>query len=159
LEVVIAGRPSPKEFPGFAEMVAKEPFVTFLGPYRFEQLPALYGGVHFSWAIDYFEQGLNSSWLLPNRIYESSLFGAVPIGSEGVETAKWLADKQIGLTLSGEPEAALSHIVSTMTDQRYRQLFDALQRIPATELVETNESCRQLIETLENIKFNARARC
>jgi hypothetical protein len=159
LQVVIAGRPSPKEFPNFADMVAKAPFVTFSGPYRLEQLPALYGGVHFSWAVDYFEQGLNSSWLLPNRIYESSFFGAVPIASEGVETANWLAEKQIGLTLAGEPEAALNHLVSTMAGWRYRQLFDALQRIPATELVETTESCHELIVTLENIKAHARARC
>jgi succinoglycan biosynthesis protein ExoL len=159
LQVIIAGRPSPKEFPEFADRVTEAPFVTFLGPYRFEQLPALYGGVHFSWAVDYFEQGLNSSWLLPNRIYESSLFGAVPIALEGVETAKWLADKQVGLTIAGEPEAALGRIASTMTDQRYRQLFDALQTIPMTELVETTESCRQLIESLENTKNHARARC
>lgn len=159
LQVVIAGRPSPKEFPNFAELVGKAPFVTFLGPYRLEQLPALYGSVHFSWAVDYFEQGLNSSWLLPNRVYESSFFGAVPIASEGVETANWLAEKQIGLDLAGEPEAALNHLISMMTRCRYEQLFDALQRIPAAELVETTESCRELIVTLENIKAHARARC
>jgi hypothetical protein len=158
LQVVIAGRPSPKEFPDFAEMVAKASFVTFLGPYRFEQLATLYGDVHFSWAIDYFEKGLNSSWLLPNRIYESPFFGAVPIALEGVETASWLADKQIGLTLTGAPEAALSRIVSTMTDQRYRELFGALQKIPTTDLVETTESCRQLIELLETIRLPPRAR-
>jgi succinoglycan biosynthesis protein ExoL len=159
LQVVIAGRPSPKEFANFDDLVAKAPFVTFLGPYRLEQLPTLYGSVHFSWAVDYFEQGLNSSWLLPNRIYESSFFGAVPIASEGVETANWLAEKQIGLTLAGEPEAALNHLVSTMADWRYRQLFDALQRIPATDLVETTESCHQLIESLKNIKAHAHAGC
>ena len=159
LQVVIAGRPSPREFPNFADMVTKAPFVTFLGPYRLEQLPALYGSVHFSWAIDYFEQGLNSSWLLPNRIYESSFFGAVPIASEGVETANWLAEKQIGLNLAGKPEAALNHLVSTMAGRRYRQLFDALQRVPAAELVETTASCHELIETLENIKAHPRARC
>jgi hypothetical protein len=158
LEVVIAGRPSPKEFPDFAEMVAKVPSVTFLGSYRFEHLSSLYGGMHFSWAVDYFEQGLNSSWLLPNRIYESSFFGAIPIASEGVETANWLADKKIGLTLTGEPELALSKMVSTMTESRYRELFDALQRIPSTELIETPESCRQLIELLETITLHARTR-
>jgi succinoglycan biosynthesis protein ExoL len=158
LQIVIAGRPSTKEFPKFDEMVAMAPYVTFLGPYRFEQLPALYGGVHFSWAVDYFEQGLNSSWLLPNRIYESSFFGAVPIASEGVETAEWLVNKKVGLTLAGEPKAALKEIVSKMTEGRYSLLHHALQRIPAGELIETSESCRRLVESLENIKINAYAR-
>jgi succinoglycan biosynthesis protein ExoL len=158
LQVIIAGRPSPREFFDFAEMAAKAQSVTFLGPYRLEQLSALYGGVHFSWAVDYFEQGLNSSWLLPNRIYESSFFGAVPIALEGVETANWLADKQVGMTLAGDPDAALTRIVSTMTGSRYRELFDALQKIPATELIETATSCRQLIELLEAISLNPRTR-
>ena len=158
LQVIIAGRPSPKEFPDFGRLVADVPHVTFIGPYRFDELPALYGSVHFSWAVDYFEQGLNSSWLLPNRIYESSFFGAVPIASDGVETARWLADKKIGVALTGQPEAALSDIISAMTDQRYQQLFDALQSVPTTELAETTESCRQLIGALENIRGSSSLR-
>jgi hypothetical protein len=156
LEVIIAGRPSPKEFPDFANLVANMPHVTFTGSYRFDELPTLYGGVHFSWAVDYFEQGLNSSWLLPNRIYESSFFGAVPIASEGVETARWLTDKQIGITLAGQPEKALRDIIDAMTDQRYQQLFDALQSVPTLDLAETSDSCRQLIESFETIKIPAR---
>jgi succinoglycan biosynthesis protein ExoL len=158
LQVVIAGRPSPKEFPDFRNLVAKVPHVKFLGPYGFDELPALYSQVHFSWAVDYFEQGLNSAWLLPNRIYESVFFGAVPIASEGVETARWLAEKKIGVTLAGEPELALCNIVRSMTDQRYRQLFDALQNIPIVQLADTTESCRQLVESLQNIKNPERYR-
>jgi hypothetical protein len=104
LQIRIAGRASPKEFPDFEKLVARSPHVTFIGSYRFEELPDLYGDVHFSWAIDFFEQGLNSSWLLPNRIYESSLFGAIPIAEEGVETARWLTEKGIGVILSGGSE-------------------------------------------------------
>lgn len=153
LEVVIAGRPSPKEFVDFERLVAGAPHVRFMGAYRVDELPALYGDVHFSWAVDFFEEGMNSSWLLPNRIYESCFFGAVPIAVEGVETARWLAKKQIGVTLAGKPETALCDFLNTMTDRRYEQLFDALQNVPTTELAETTESCRQLIESLEKLKI------
>jgi hypothetical protein len=151
LQVRIAGRPSPKEFPDFDSLLAAAPHVGFTGSYRFDELPALYGDVHFSWAVDYFERGLNSSWLLPNRIYESSFFGAVPIAVEGVETTRWLAEKKIGVTLVGQPETSLCDLVMTMNDRRYRELFDALQRIPTSELAETPESCRQLIEAFEKL--------
>jgi succinoglycan biosynthesis protein ExoL len=147
LEVTIAGRPSAKEFPDFQRLVAGAPHVKFVGSYRFDELPALYGDVHFSWAVDYFEQGLNSSWLLPNRIYESAYFGAVPIGIEGVETARWLSEKQIGVILTGQPETALWNVLGTMTDRRYQQLCDALQAVPPIELAETAESCCQLVES------------
>jgi succinoglycan biosynthesis protein ExoL len=147
LEVTIAGRPSAKEFPDFERIVAGAPHVKFVGSYRFDELPALYGDVHFSWAVDYFEQGLNSSWLLPNRIYESAYFGAVPIGIEGVETARWLSEKQIGVILTGQPETALWDVLGRMTDRRYQLLCDALQVVPPIELTETAESCCQLIES------------
>lgn len=156
VEVVIAGRPSPNEFSDFVGLVARSPHVTFTGPYRFDDLPALYNGVHFCWAVDYFEKGLNSSWLLPNRIYESAFFGAVPIAAEGVETARWLADKHIGLALNGDPEAALSAIVTSMTGEYYRRLSDALKRIPTTELADTASSCRALIEDLAKLNTSSR---
>jgi succinoglycan biosynthesis protein ExoL len=158
LEVVIAGRPSPNEFPDFEGLVARSPHVTFTGPYRFDELPALYDSVHFCWAVDYFEKGLNSSWLLPNRIYESAFFGAVPIAAEGVETARWLADKQIGLALNGDPEAALRAIVTSMTGEYYQELSDALKRIPAAELADTTGSCRQLVEDLAKLTTSSRQR-
>jgi succinoglycan biosynthesis protein ExoL len=153
LEVVIAGRPSPKEFSDFERLVAAAPHVSFKGPYHFDELPVLYRDVHFSWAVDFFEQGLNSAWLLPNRIYESCFFGAIPIALEAVETARWLAKKQVGIALSGQTEGALRNVLKTMTDQRYRQLFDAVQSLPATELAETPDSCRQLVESLEKLKI------
>jgi succinoglycan biosynthesis protein ExoL len=155
LQVVIAGRPSAKEFPDFEGLVARSPHVTFTGSYRFDELPALYNSVDFCWAVDYFEKGLNSSWLLPNRIYESAFFGAVPIAVEGVETARWLAEKHIGLTLNGEPEAALRTVITAMTDEYYQELSDALKRIPTTELADTVDSCRQLIEDLAELNTSS----
>jgi hypothetical protein len=152
VQVRIAGRPSPKEFPDFEALVAQSPHVTFTGSYRFDELPALYGDVHFSWAVDFFEEGLNSSWLLPNRVYESSFFGAVPIAVDGVETASWLQRKKVGVILDGDPKASLQGFLTELTDRRYRELSEALQGIPATDLVDTRESCQQLLRTLKNLK-------
>ena len=157
LQIRIAGRPSPKEFPDFVTLLADAPHVTFTGPYRVDELPALYGDMHFSWAVDFFEQGLNSSWLLPNRIYESSFFGSVPIAVEGVETARWLADKQIGVILRGRPETSLRDFFMTLTDRRYRELAGALQVVPPAELVDAKESCHRLLETFERLNVPARA--
>jgi hypothetical protein len=154
LQVTIAGRPSPKEFPDFKSVLAGETHIKFVGSYRFDQLQALYGDVHFGWAVDYFEKGLNSSWLLPNRIYESCFFGAVPIALESVETARWLAEKQIGVTLVGRPETSLRNLLRAMTGERYSELLQALQNVPLTALAETAESCRQLVGSLENLKIS-----
>jgi hypothetical protein len=57
LEVTIAGRPSPKAFRDFKRLVATAPHIRFMRPYRFDELPPLYRDVHFSWNVDFFEQG------------------------------------------------------------------------------------------------------
>ena len=65
-----------------------------------EDLAAIYGEVHFTWAIDFFEEGLNSSWLLPNRLYEGCRFGAVPIAMQAApRPARFLAERHLGLLL------------------------------------------------------------
>ena len=110
-EIVLRGRPAYSEFDDFDGFVAAEPHMHFAGPYRNpEDLAAIYGEVHFSWAIDFFEEGLNSSWLLPNRLYEGCRYGAVPIAMRHTETGRFLADRHLGLLLddpSAEGLAAL----------------------------------------------------
>lgn len=99
IEVLIAGRPSRNEFEDFEASVAQIDGIEFAGPYRPDQLADLYGAVDFSWCIDFFEEGLNSAWLLPNRLYESIAHGTVPIALEQVETGRWLAARDIGIRL------------------------------------------------------------
>jgi len=149
VEVRIAGRPSPREFPDFETLVARSPHVTFTGSYRFDELASLYGDVHFSWAVDFFEEGLNSSWLLPNRVYESSFFGTVPIAVEGVETASWLGRKNIGVILGGDAKMSLQSFLGALTGRRYETLFKCLEAVPTSELADTRESCEQLLRALE----------
>ena len=79
--------------------VASRPFLSYAGPYDAGDLADLYSGVHLAWAIDYFEAGQNSAWLLPNRIYEGCLHGAIPIALAGTETASFIENLGIGIVL------------------------------------------------------------
>src|SRR5262249_5337404 len=98
IQIIIRGRPTKVVFDDFDELIARSPHVHFAGPYHSPaDLPAIYGDVHFSWAIDYYEVGQNSTWLLPNRIYEGGLYGTVPIALAGIETGRWLAKRGAGV--------------------------------------------------------------
>jgi succinoglycan biosynthesis protein ExoL len=98
-EVVLRGRPAHSEFEDFEGFVRKEPFIRFGGAYRNpEDLAEIYGDVHFTWAIDFFEEGQNSAWLLPNRLYEGCRYGRVPIALKGTETARFLSVRGINDT-------------------------------------------------------------
>ena len=98
--VDLRGRPARSAIPDFDALVSATPGITFLGPYdRHRDLTEIYQAVHFTWAIDFYEAGANSKWLLPNRLYEGGSNGAVPIALASVETGSWLARHDAGVLL------------------------------------------------------------
>ncbi len=137
VEVEIRGRPSLNVIPDFAALVADVPGLRFLGPYdRRRDLPAMYRGVHFAWAVDYYEAGANSDWLLPNRLYEGSLHGAVPITLARTETGRWLAGRQAGVRLAEPLETALPGFFAGLDAAGYAAAAAAVAAIPRGDLVE-----------------------
>ncbi len=145
LAVLIAGRPSSAVFDDLPAAVAKQPHMRYAGPYRPEDLPGLYGQCHFAWGIDYFEEGLNSRWLLPNKLYEAASFGVVPIALEDVETGRWLAERGAGLLLGeGDPVEPLTEVFRSLDDAAYRRLRGAVEAIPRRDLVADEEDCAAL---------------
>lgn len=122
VEIDLRGRPAHGEFDNFDALVAREPFIHFHGPYRNpEDLARIYQQVHFVWAIDFYEEGQNSSWLLPNRLYEGCRHGGLPIALKGTETARYLRRKAIGFEIEQGSVAALTALFETMTPDRYRE--------------------------------------
>lgn len=146
VRVLIAGRPSPAEFADLPAAVAAAPWCEYLGPYRPEDLAVLYGRCHFAWAIDWFEEGLNSTWLLPNRLYEASAFGAVPIALARVETGRWLAGRDAGVSLdASDPASQLRDLFERLDAPAYRSLRDEVAAIPRESLVATAADCDALL--------------
>jgi len=149
-EAVLRGRPAHREFADFDGFVAAEPHIRFAGPYRNpDDLAAIYGAVHFCWAIDFFEEGLNSSWLLPNRLYEGCRHGAVPIAMKGTETARFLAERRLGVLLDDASVGGLEAALSGMSRQAYEALRQPVVRHDSTEWVAGIDDCRALVERLQ----------
>ncbi|MEJ6782841.1 glycosyl transferase family 1 [Aminobacter sp. Piv2-1] len=157
-EVTMRGRPSLTEFPDFHGFVASEPHLQFMGAYRNpEDMAGIYRQVHFSWAIDFFEDGQNSKWLLPNRLYEGGRFGAVPIAMAETETASFLDRQGVGLILREPTQEALTEALSGMTAERYEVLRrGVLARDPKTWSCDRSD-CRALVATLERVASDSRA--
>jgi hypothetical protein len=151
IEVVIAGRPSPREFPDFAAEAAAAPGVTFAGPYGAQDLERLYGQVHFAWAIDHFEEGANSAWLLPNRIYESGRYAAAPIALKGVETGRWLEERGLGL-LVDDPARELPAILGRLSQDAYAALEARSRGAPRNWFTAGDRDCHDLVQALAGRK-------
>lgn len=126
VKISLRGRPSPAIFPDIGQILTPHPHMSFGGPYTAADLPALYGDVHFAWCIDFYEDGANSEWLLPNRLYESAAYGAVPIALRSVETGRFLQRKGLGVTLGEADPAALVALFSEMTSAQYAALHRAV---------------------------------
>ncbi|WP_377296827.1 glycosyltransferase [Rhizobium sp. SGZ-381] len=149
VEIVIRGRVSPKEFPDFEARVAATPHVSFHGTYRNpEDLQDIYSDIQFVWAIDFFEEGLNSEWLLPNRLYEGALHGAVPIALSSTETGRFLARRGLGLLLPTADPAALEACFSALTVTQYNSLFEKLAATDRRQWITSEADCQALVRQL-----------
>ncbi len=149
VEVEIRGRPARDVIADFDQVVAATPGLRFHGPYdRSRDLPRIYGDVHFTWAIDFYEDGANSAWLLPNRLYEGSLYGAVPLALRHVETGRWLARHGCGVLFEEPLQAALAECFVRLDAASYREMQRAVRTIAREALVETEAGAVGLVSRL-----------
>lgn len=152
VEVILRGRPAYSEFEDFDAFVANEPYLSFRGAYKNpEDLADIYGEAHFSWAIDFFEEGQNSSWLLPNRLYEGCLYGSVPITVDGTETNRFVASRGLGLTLREPSAIALQAMFEGLTAEHYGSLSSAVSATDRRTWMTDRADCRALVDTLSNL--------
>ena len=152
VKIVLRGRPAYGEFDDFDGQVRKSRHIEFHGAYRNpEDLAAIYADVQFVWAIDFFEEGLNSNWLLPNRLYEGSLFGGVPIALTSTETGRFLDRRKLGLTLETAAPQELVRQFDAMDADRYRRLFDEIANTPRSMWLADADDCSALVTRLAGL--------
>jgi succinoglycan biosynthesis protein ExoL len=146
--VVMRGRPALDAMPDFLNVVEANPDLVFHGAYAPEDLPAIYGEVHFAWAIDRYEAGANSEWLLPNRLYEGCRHGAVPIALAGTETARFLLARSLGLSLDEASPKALGQALARLTLEDIAGLRAAVRAAPVSLWETSAGECAELVEAL-----------
>jgi len=147
ITLVIRGRPARVEFSDFDAQVARTPGVAFGGPYEPSELAALYQSVHFNWAVDFFEEGANSTLLLPNRIYEGGRHAAIPIALARTETGKWLKRRGLGVLLE-TPAQELRYFFEQLTTEQYLALKAASGSAPMRGFIADQLDCNRLMDAL-----------
>lgn len=150
VEVLICGKPSPAELPDLASDAAATPHMRFTGPYTYDQLPDLYGRCDFAWTIDWFEEGLNSSWLLPNRLYEALAFHTTPIALRNIEIGRWLHRHDAGLLIDN-PDSIIPRLRS-LTPEDLHAMQQAAARIDPEELIATLTDCHALTNRIGAVR-------
>jgi len=161
VEVIIRGRPKRDVIPDFDRVVMTTPGLSYHGEYdRHTELAAIYSDVHFTWAIDFFEAGCNSEWLLPNRLYEGTLYGAVPLAESSVQTGRWLEERQCGVRLVAGPDQNLNEVLrawfARLDAPGYVAARSALAKVPITALLDDKVSCDRFGAMLEACRGGSR---
>ena len=152
VEVHIRGRPTRDLAPRIATAVASTPGLIFGGPYdRARDLSRLYGQVHFTWAIDYFEDGANSEWLLPNRLYEGAGHGAIPLALRRVETGQWMLRKAFGVVLGADTEKELVGFFATLDREKYRLLSNEMNTVDPSAFVQPDDELISIVGRLASL--------
>lgn len=149
VEVVLRGRPTPAVFPDLAAEVREVPNMRFEGAYDgARDLPEIYGDVHFSWCIDFYEEGHNSAWLLPNRLYESAFHATLPIALAHVETGAFLDRNGFGVTVDTADAASLWAYFAALKPADYAAQIARLEEQPRALWSVTVEECAALVRAL-----------
>lgn len=152
IEVVLRGRPALTEFDDFHAIVARQPQLRFEGPYSNpDDLAKIYSDVHLAWAIDFFEAGKNSQWLLPNRIYEGCLHGAIPVALAGTETAAFIERHNIGIVLPDIEPQTLRTMLGTLTPERLTALAAPVAAQNPNHFAVNADDCRALVARLAGL--------
>ena len=153
VEVIIRGKPSLDQFDDFYQQTSGIQGLRFEGPYQNPaDLEKIYSEVHFTWAIDMFEEGLNSSWLLPNRIYEGGLYSSVPLAQENVETGAHLKRLKTGYLLPNPLLPALTDFFKNLTADKYNHLYQNAVNVPIEAFVMTEKDSLNFIQKLSSLR-------
>ncbi len=117
--ITLRGYPAPGVFKDFEGEIAPHPNVHYGGRYQAPQdLAEIYGGIDLIWAGDWYEEGANSLWLLPNRVYEGGYFATPAIAPSGTETGRWLEEHGGGFLVDEPVGQTLETLIADLLSDR-----------------------------------------
>jgi succinoglycan biosynthesis protein ExoL len=142
LDIEIRGKPT-RAIQNLIDQQLPMSNMRFGGPYVQAELAAMYQKVHLTWAVDYFQQGQNSDWLLPNRLYEGGYYNRPAIALAGTETAKWLIARNAGLIIQNDLNGEIDAFLIGLTASHYHTMQTSTAAIPLDDLIYTRAACRR----------------
>lgn len=137
VRVIVRGYPAPAYLPDFDALLQDAPGLEYGGRYAYpDDLPDMYAAMDLVWAGDFADEGTNSQWLLPNRLYEGGAYGAVPIAPEASETGRWIAERGVGFVLPEPLDQTLPAFLASLTRAEVAQKRAQLLAQPANVFIE-----------------------
>ena len=145
LEVTMHGVVHRHAMPEFDATLSSHPNLRYHGPYAYpEGLAPVYAQCDLVWSQDLWQWGTNSTWLLPNRIYEASYFGCPSVAVAGSETGRRVADG-LGWTIPEPAADALVALLETLDADGVAERRRALLEMPEGAFRQSAQEIRDAI--------------
>lgn len=120
LQIYTRGVPTETGLDEYKAIVDRHENFVYEGEYSTpNDLAAMYGRVHFAWCFDFHDPGGNSDMLLPNRLYEGGLYGAVMLAHEAQETGRYVSGRGIGFVFAEPLEETLAAFFDSVAQEDY----------------------------------------
>jgi len=149
LRIVMRGMPTEVDVAGFCARIGDRANVVYGGPFRNpEDLDAIYRDVDLMWAIDYYEEGFCSEWLLPNRLYEAGFYGVPLLTRSGTASAARTLDLGIGWALTEPMVESTLAFLDELSAPAFAAVAQRVAETPRAVFVEDGEAATLLNEML-----------
>lgn len=146
--------------PNFDERIARVRNVTYHGGYIYPHgLHMVYERLDLIWAQDLWQEGANSNWLLPNRIYEAAWFGCPTIAVSSTQTGQRIDAQGLGWTIPAATPEALVALLTSLTPAAVQEAKEKLLGMPDAHFRLFPEDYTRLYERLTSATpINTRTR-
>lgn len=147
VELSLRGIPARAAVSDFEARVGGRDNVTFGGRYAWPQdLAEIYRDVDLVWAGDFHDAGANSTWLLPNRLYEGGYYAAPALAPADCETGRWIEARGFGFTLPEPLEETLPAFVRGFDRTRLAEPRAKLLGAPDSVFLQPKDELAGVIE-------------
>lgn len=149
LKIHVHGKPDVWSVPQFHETIDAVDNIVFHGAYKApDGLPEIYNQLDLIWSGDFMEAGLNSKWLLPNRIYEGGYFAVPAVAPADTQTGAWVRETGSGFVVDEPIEDTLIELLRDLIERRdeIQSRRDTLLNLPEQVLVEPEGFMADLLD-------------
>jgi len=155
VEIYLRGVPTETGLDYFQQAIAGHPNMIYGGEYRNpDDLAQMYGRVHLTWAFDYLDEGTNSKWLLPNRLYEGGCYGAVALAAAGTETGAKVRELGLGYAFETPVAENVIAFLRRYSMERYRARRAHVLGLPEDTFCDRHDT-RDLCELMLGLRRRA----
>ena len=134
IEVRMHGVVHSHALPDFHDQISGHENVTYHGAYAYPNgLSDIYSKCDVVWSQDMWNDGANSAWLLPNRIYEASWWGCPSIAMSSTETGRSVKARQLGFTIDRATVRELHSLLIRVWPSAIREVSNVLLRRDSAE--------------------------